>query len=155
MFGKKTHALHSWTLRLVCNQTYPLVMKLMTDFEDKTDRFHVFKNSWTSHQEWAVGWVPVFLFVRGGFRSHSYQRCSRALPTWINLRRFLPVIGKRISQARALAFSRKVNFGDDYKLGFWFYLHRAPVISMHYMYYVLSNLFTPTISDVHTFLFNL
>lgn len=44
MPGKKhPHALHSWVLRLVNSQTNPLVRKLMTHIEDKTENRSVRK----------------------------------------------------------------------------------------------------------------
>lgn len=39
---KHPHALHSRAVRLEYNQTIPLVRKLMTDLEDKTDHLQVF-----------------------------------------------------------------------------------------------------------------
>lgn len=76
MPGKKhPHAQHSWALRLECDQITPL--------EDKTDH-QVFKNNCTSPQEWTVGLVQIFLFVRSGLRSHSYQRRTLVLQIWMN-----------------------------------------------------------------------
>lgn len=37
----------------------------------------MFYNSCTSPQEWTVGLVPTFLFVRSGPRAHSYQMCYK------------------------------------------------------------------------------
>lgn len=105
---KHLHALHSWALRLVCNQTNPLVMKPMTDLEDKTDHLQVFKNSFTSPQEWTVGLVPMFLFARSGLRSHSCQRCTVVLQKWMNHGRVQQEIGEE----------NKSNSSNDYESAF-------------------------------------